>query len=580
MVNNMCKLILALLLVLPIYAQSGPQPTLAVYTSISDMLARANPRGPQQAVQVLGYTSPGDGGGGSFYATNVIGLTNSGTRFRSSLNSTYAWVRVMDDVLTPKIFGAVADGVTDDTLAIQAALDGLRPGQQLYFPAGTYKTSDTLLLKTNGCTIFGDGPDFTIISNSGTNSVFANADKTTLERSWWTIKQIKLASATTNGTVLDLTFCREFVIERCWISGGAGSSLGIRVQGLLGTADATYNYIRDCYIGLVHDGILLTDQANSCRIQRTRIQPIGGKGVWLNTVNNVTVTDCSFEYPGAVSTGIYAAGNVDGVWLDGNRFESMGIGIYLETGSLNVSVGAGNYYSSNGTNVYNASLSATVLQNNTIKILDLLLKRDDTEGFSVNQSIIVPAMNATNVADGGDRLTFDTGESEFRVQSFRGDTGFGLWKHDSTNGWQRTFRIDSGGAVRAGKGTSALPGLTFIADPDTGLYYGTNANTLGFSTAGKAQWEMGSDGVLLPQATNDIGSSSLRFGVGYFTSLNLPAGGVQTQIDGKAPKASPTFTGTVTLSGLPSYADNAAALAGGLVAGNLYRLGDTVGIVH
>ena len=39
-------------------------------------------------------------------------------------------------------------------------------------------------------------------------------------------------------------------------------------------------------------------------------------------------------------------------------------------------------------------------------------------------------------------------------------------------------------------------------------------------------------------------------------------------------------TGVVNLVFLTSYANNAAAVAGGLVAGDLYRLGDTVGVVH
>jgi hypothetical protein len=36
----------------------------------------------------------------------------------------------------------------------------------------------------------------------------------------------------------------------------------------------------------------------------------------------------------------------------------------------------------------------------------------------------------------------------------------------------------------------------------------------------------------------------------------------------------------LSIMGLQAYANNAAALAAGLVAGDLYRIGDTVGIVH
>lgn len=44
-----------------------------------------------------------------------------------------------------KDFGAVGDGTTDDTAAIQAAIDGHRG--KIYFPTGTYKISSTILLK-------------------------------------------------------------------------------------------------------------------------------------------------------------------------------------------------------------------------------------------------------------------------------------------------------------------------------------------------------------------------------------------------------------------------------------------------
>jgi hypothetical protein len=41
-----------------------------------------------------------------------------------------------------------------------------------------------------------------------------------------------------------------------------------------------------------------------------------------------------------------------------------------------------------------------------------------------------------------------------------------------------------------------------------------------------------------------------------------------------------TVTYKITFSGVTEYADNAAALAGGLVAGNIYRTGDNLKIVH
>ena len=59
----------------------------------------------------------------------------------------------LKDVVSVKDFGAVGDGVTDDTTAIQAALN---LGIPIYFPIGIYRTTSELVLK-QGSKILGSG---------------------------------------------------------------------------------------------------------------------------------------------------------------------------------------------------------------------------------------------------------------------------------------------------------------------------------------------------------------------------------------------------------------------------------------
>jgi hypothetical protein len=54
-------------------------------------------------------------------------------------------------VVSVKAYGAVGDGVTDDTAAIQAAINSLTSGGALYFPTGTYK-SGALTVGTSNIT--------------------------------------------------------------------------------------------------------------------------------------------------------------------------------------------------------------------------------------------------------------------------------------------------------------------------------------------------------------------------------------------------------------------------------------------
>src|SRR5213080_3577497 len=68
-------------------------------------------------------------------------------------------------------YGAVGNGVTDDTAAIQKALNALGPGNPiLYFPAGTYKITQTLSLGgKSGVGIIGADPATTAIVWAGSS---------------------------------------------------------------------------------------------------------------------------------------------------------------------------------------------------------------------------------------------------------------------------------------------------------------------------------------------------------------------------------------------------------------------------
>jgi len=87
----------------------------------------------------------------------------------------------LDEIVNIKSFGATGDGATDETVAIQRAIDQLfinsstkgteQSRVRLYIPAGLYKVSATIYVPPY-CTIYGDGADKTKFSMTGNAPVF------------------------------------------------------------------------------------------------------------------------------------------------------------------------------------------------------------------------------------------------------------------------------------------------------------------------------------------------------------------------------------------------------------------------
>lgn len=87
------------------------------------------------------------------------------------------------DVVSVKDFGAVGDGVTDDTAAIQAAVTFARAqggeSRKLYWPRGTYLITNTITIGTNQSIEFDPGVTINLVpaSNVETTSLFVAANQ-------------------------------------------------------------------------------------------------------------------------------------------------------------------------------------------------------------------------------------------------------------------------------------------------------------------------------------------------------------------------------------------------------------------
>lgn len=76
------------------------------------------------------------------------------------------------DVVSVKDFGAVGDGVADDTAAISAAIAAVSSGGVLFFPVGTYRTTNTVTVQKNISWIMEGGSVLNYVTATNTPAVF------------------------------------------------------------------------------------------------------------------------------------------------------------------------------------------------------------------------------------------------------------------------------------------------------------------------------------------------------------------------------------------------------------------------
>ena len=137
-----------------------------------------------------------------------------------------------DDFASVKDFGAVGDGVTDDTVAINRALFELFARQSntevrrsLFFPAGTYLVTATIKIPSYA-KVYGEGKNSSIIKQTSVTPGFAFADSTQqilpnlTSPEFIEINDISFEN-TFAGTVLEVANSQNCVIRRTGLIGSS-----------------------------------------------------------------------------------------------------------------------------------------------------------------------------------------------------------------------------------------------------------------------------------------------------------------------------------------------------------------------
>lgn len=154
--------------------------------------------------------------------TIVSGLfSNSASSTRAQADAQY--MRRGSLFINVKDYGAKGDGSTDDTTALQAALDAANTGgvsgKRVYLPAGDYRHTGNLRIYANNVAMVGAGAGATTLTNTSTTT-----DSIILTDTWQklgiTIADMAITAATTTtGSAIRLVNTHRSHIPRVRMSG-------------------------------------------------------------------------------------------------------------------------------------------------------------------------------------------------------------------------------------------------------------------------------------------------------------------------------------------------------------------------
>ena len=184
-----------------------------------------------------------------FTATGVGSGTGTAKLSRTVQAKLQEQVSVLD-------FGAKGDGVTDDTAAIQAAIDsiplsggGTSHGYSLFFPPGKYLISAPLVIGNRRLTILG----VPLVTGSGSSSIIycptaitrmidvttGNADVFSIQGIEFLGNNINTVSAMTLGSVAQTLY--DSRVNNCWFSLVGGTCIELKYAGDIVITDCGFD---------------------------------------------------------------------------------------------------------------------------------------------------------------------------------------------------------------------------------------------------------------------------------------------------------------------------------------------------
>jgi hypothetical protein len=224
------------------------------------------------------------------------------------------------DTVSVKDFGAIGNGVADDTAAIQATIDavGAVGGGSVFFPAGNYKTTDTLIVNKPNVELRGVGDGSLLLPSGDYGDVIHAYPLTGPNLQGFRVCDLYSYTVvdTTSGAVLHIDRCNGFRVDNCKLSAHYG---GIHIDG------AVHGYIA---AAIQSDANFAVFRSGSYLFKATKGSD--GKIPAEIHVDGADWRGQNGNYRLHYAVLIQCA---DGIWFDGPHFGFSKVGMALSPGS-------------------------------------------------------------------------------------------------------------------------------------------------------------------------------------------------------------------------------------------------------
>jgi hypothetical protein len=270
--------------------------------------------------------------------------------------------------VTPQDFGALGNGVNDDTAAIQAALNAVSTnGSTVFFPTGIYVITASLTVAVSGTQIVGSGWGSQIQYNGST---VTPALKATSANTRVFIRDMRISQtgASHLGTAIDASNFNSSTIERVLIDAGGSSGVAPLVGVLMNASTCHYNEIRACrinYGGTSSSGINIAGTSHSNTVIDAHLVPqgddVGSSGVYITNTHSTTLIHPDIE--NAAGNGIFLDTGAHGTTIINPYCELNNIGLRISSGVIAPTVTGGTVQTSVTANVQNNGAVNPNLQN-------------------------------------------------------------------------------------------------------------------------------------------------------------------------------------------------------------------------